>query len=1021
MSRPPTNSPALPLAPARPQRLARQLRDLMSASVAITAAHALPEILDTIAARARRVVGAEQALVDVCRRGDSCARAFSGGRGRRAFDLERNGAHLTSLAHQITKPVRLESRQLRSQLAPANGAKNELALRGWMAAPLVGRHGKRIGVVQLANKDRGQFNYEDEFLLVQLAQFAAAAVENARLYSEAQTQLAERARAEESLRLYRQIFASSSEAIAIVDPQGFYVEQNDAHRQLLGYSDEQLRGATPSVHLGDTAFADIARQLRRTGEYRGELVSRARNGEPIDLDLSAFTVRNPAGEVMCHVGIKRDITARKHDEAEVRARVRQQSAVVELGRRALAGTDLDELLQSATELVATSLDSEYSDILELLPGGRELLLRAGYGWHEGLVGKFRLSAGLESQAGYTLLSSEPVVVRDPTAETRFSSPSFLLDHKVISGISVIIGEPGRPFGVLGAHSTRPRNYTAEDVTFLTATANMLATIIERKRMEQESRARVRQQVAVVELGRRALAGAEIAELMQYAAELVATTLGNELCKVLELLPDGHTLRLIAGVGWKPGHVGLTTLSADATSHAGFTLLSSGPVIIEDLRTETRFTEPLLQEHGVVSGMSVLIEGHGQPFGVVGTHSTRLKQFTSDDVTFLAAVANVLAAAIERKRVELELRQSEERFRRAQRSANIGAYEWDLRSGAVKWSEELPVLRGLASDGQFATWLKHVHPDDWSRVTETLDRAIATRGDFDLELRLMTAQGNVWLATRGQVFPDYVLGVVVDITGRKQAEELLRRSEKLAVVGRLAATIAHEINNPLESVTNLLYLLEQHPTLDSTAHNYATLAQQELHRVAHIARQTLNFYRESATAVPVRLPELLENVLQMYARRITDVGIQVERRYDFDQPVSIFPAEMQQVISNLILNAVEALGSRGRLIVHLASATEWATGRRQRGVRLVVADTGPGIPPESRQRIFEPFFTTKGEKGTGLGLWVISGIVNKHQGSIRLRSSVAPGHSFTCFSVFLPLHLAEVAGSEEKARPTGLAA
>ncbi len=178
-------------------------------------------------------------------------------------------------------------------------------------------------------------------------------------------------------------------------------------------------------------------------------------------------------------------------------------------------------------------------------------------------------------------------------------------------------------------------------------------------VEQELQARIRQQAAVVELGRRALSGMEVSDLEFLAAELVALTLDNEFCKILELQEDGQSLLLTAGVGWKPGYVGHTVLSAGPDSHAGFTLAASEPVIIDDLATETRFSEPLLQEHQIVSGMSVLIEGRGRPFGVIGTHSRRHKIFTPDDLTFLNAVANVLAAAIERKRVEQELRESEE--------------------------------------------------------------------------------------------------------------------------------------------------------------------------------------------------------------------------------------------------------------------------------------------------------------------------------------------------------------------------
>jgi signal transduction histidine kinase len=272
--------------------------------------------------------------------------------------------------------------------------------------------------------------------------------------------------------------------------------------------------------------------------------------------------------------------------------------------------------------------------------------------------------------------------------------------------------------------------------------------------------------------------------------------------------------------------------------------------------------------------------------------------------------------------------------------------------------------------------------------------------------LVTRQGNtVWVVSRGHVFyengtPRRVLGIVVDITTRKNAEELLRRSEKLAMVGRLAASIAHEINNPLESVTNLLYLLEHHSSLDEQARSFAVLAQQELNRVAHISRQTLGFYRESTVPVAADLVELLDDILKLYDRKLERKRVNIVRRYDLRHPVRLFPAEVRQVFSNLLMNALEAIPEGGTITVGIAEGSAWDR-PQHRGVRLTVADNGHGIRPEDCERIFEPFFTTKGEKGTGLGLWVSSSIVQKHGGSIRLRSSTRPERHGTVFSVFLP--------------------
>ena len=234
----------------------------------------------------------------------------------------------------------------------------------------------------------------------------------------------------------------------------------------------------------------------------------------------------------------------------------------------------------------------------------------------------------------------------------------------------------------------------------------------------------------------------------------------------------------------------------------------------------------------------------------------------------------------------------------------------------------------------------------------------------------------------------------------QAQEALRESEKLAATGRLAATIAHEINNPLESLTNLLYLIESDKSLSDSGRRFASAAGQEIKRTAHITKQMLAFHRQSTTPVDISLSEVLDNVVELYAAKIEQSGITVKKQYDSTAMVKGFPAELRQVFANLLGNAIEAIGQRGVIRLHTFGSQEWSDAHRL-GVRVVIADNGMGIPPENRRRLFEPFVTTKGERGTGLGLWVSGGIVKKHQGFIRLRSSTRTGRSGTCFSIFLP--------------------
>ena len=301
----------------------------------------------------------------------------------------------------------------------------------------------------------------------------------------------------------------------------------------------------------------------------------------------------------------------------------------------------------------------------------------------------------------------------------------------------------------------------------------------------------------------------------------------------------------------------------------------------------------------------------------------------------------------------------------------------------------------------------VHPDDRSRVEAIFREHLPIPGSIaPLELRFRHNDGN-WRtleATANNLLHEPgVAGIVVnsrDISERKRTEDVLHATEKLATTGRLAAAIAHEINNPLEGVTNLLYLLENHASLDATARRYARMAQEEVARVARIARQTLAFYREPTVPVEVNLAELVQGLLELYTHKLQSRRVTLEKRLEDSTPITASPGELRQVLSNLLGNALDAVPEGGAIKVHVFQSRDWRH-RWQEGVRITVADNGHGIPQEHRRSIFDPFFTTKGEKGTGLGLWVSHGIVQKYGGSIHVHSSVRPGHSGTCFSLFFP--------------------
>jgi len=244
----------------------------------------------------------------------------------------------------------------------------------------------------------------------------------------------------------------------------------------------------------------------------------------------------------------------------------------------------------------------------------------------------------------------------------------------------------------------------------------------------------------------------------------------------------------------------------------------------------------------------------------------------------------------------------------------------------------------------------------------------------------------------------------DITAQRRSEEALRRNEKLATAGRLAAAVAHEINNPLEAVTNLIYLARHRP---QNQDQYLKMAEREVLRTAAIAQQMLGFVRESSSPSPLNVASTLDDVLQLYLRPLNEKHIRVAKSYDPAAEIRGFAGELRQLFSNLIINALDALNDGGRLTLHVARCREWSndndrgTEARRTGVRVTIADSGSGIQQSDLTRIFEPFYSTKGDSGTGLGLWLSHGIVQKHEGSIRVRSRTTEGSSGTVFSVFLP--------------------
>jgi PAS domain S-box-containing protein len=249
----------------------------------------------------------------------------------------------------------------------------------------------------------------------------------------------------------------------------------------------------------------------------------------------------------------------------------------------------------------------------------------------------------------------------------------------------------------------------------------------------------------------------------------------------------------------------------------------------------------------------------------------------------------------------------------------------------------------------------------------------------------------------------ITAVILEVTNQKKAEAALIQSEKLAAVGRLASSISHEINNPLEAITNLLYLIDLSKELPEAVRRYVHTAQNELSRVCQIATQTLRFHRQAVRATHVSAAELVDAVLNLYQGRLANSSVKVEATYASPTTILCFENDIRQVLNNLIANAIDAMRQGGRLLVRAHDATDYSAQYPQGrpGIRITIADTGHGMSPAVQARLFEPFYTTKDLNGTGLGLWISAGIVSRHHGRLTFRSNQHPVHHGSVFSLFLP--------------------
>ena len=390
----------------------------------------------------------------------------------------------------------------------------------------------------------------------------------------------------------------------------------------------------------------------------------------------------------------------------------------------------------------------------------------------------------------------------------------------------------------------------------------------------------------------------------------------------------------------------------------------------------------------------------------------------DDAGTVVGGVVVISDIHERKRATELLVKSEDRFQRLIDQASIGINIGDS-NGALSYANPalLKVIGYTREEVESGSvrWDQLTPPEYAERDRLALNQLQETGTATPYEkvyctksgLRVPVLIGATLIPSLQDADEKDIAVFFTDLTRQKQAEAVLLESEKLSAVGKLASSIAHEINNPLEAVTNLLFIVRQDTSLSQQARDYLDSADRELLRVSQVASQTLRFHRQSTKPTTVAPESLVDEVLQLYSARLNNSSIKVRREYASGIAFTCYEGDIRQVLNNIIGNAVDAMRTGGRLTVRTRYATRWSTGAK--GVLITIFDTGTGMPVEVRRQVFDAFYTTKGIGGTGLGLWISCRIVHKHRGFVRAYSCTDARHHGSAFMLWLPVQLAKSAG------------
>jgi PAS domain S-box-containing protein len=476
-------------------------------------------------------------------------------------------------------------------------------------------------------------------------------------------------------------------------------------------------------------------------------------------------------------------------------------------------------------------------------------------------------------------------------------------------------------------------------------------------------------------------------------------------------PSLGGLRLVAQRGFESRFLDLFAVVTKQATSCRAAMDSRERVIVEDMLESRIFAgTPELQillEAGARAVQSTpLLSSSGKLLGMVSTYYATPHRQPERELRLMDLLARQAADYLERKQAEEALAASSAELRRFLEAAPTGLTRCSHDLRYLSANSAYGEIVGLPLDQIVGRPIIEVlGVGGWEMIRPYVDRVLrGERVEYEGPLPFANAGSrHVHVIYTPEKNGQEVMGwfaAMTDITEFKRVEKQLQQVEKIAAAGQLAASLAHEINNPLEAVINVLYLLASNSDLDPASTDLISIANKEVARVARIVRQSLSYYRVGTVAREVDLAALLQESLQVFGDKFQRAGVAVSMKVTPGTSIVGFADEIRQVVDNLLVNSLEAIPRDGRLTLCLRQSRSWKN-RREPGARLTIADNGCGIPKAYLTRVFEPFFTTKAEKGNGLGLWVVKGIVEKHGGSIKIRSSDAAERSGTAISIFWP--------------------